>query len=66
MILKNLGQILINVVTLIGVLFNYAFTRLNEIQITFKKPQKPHNYEELHNVSIPRDYEEYGDNYPIY
>ena len=63
MILKNLGQILINVVTLIGVLFNYAFIRLNEIQITFKKP---HNYEALHNTSIPIDYEEWGDNYPIY
>ena len=66
MLLKNLGQILINVSVLIFYLGHYTYLRIIETnipQITFKKP---HNYEALHNASIPIDYEEYGDNYPIY
>ena len=66
MLLKNIGQILINISVIIFYLGHHAYLRIIETnipQITFKKP---HNYEALHNKSIPIDYEEWGDNYPIY
>ena len=62
MLLKNLGQILINVSILILYLGHYAYLRIIETnipQITFKKP---HNYEAPHYI----EYEQWGDNYPIY
>ena len=59
MLLKNIGQILINVSVLLFYLGHHAYLRIIETnipQITFKKPQ---------SYKAPQ-YEEYGDNYPIY
>ena len=62
MLLKNLGQILINISILIFYLGHHAYLHIIETnipQIKFKKPQKSQSYK------APQ-YEEWGDNYPIY
>ena len=62
MLLKNLGQILINVSVLLFYLGHYTYLRIIETnipQITFKKPQSSKDTRYI-------EYEQWGDNYPIY
>ena len=70
MLLKNLGQILINISVLIFYLGHHAYLHIIETNIPQIKFKKPQNYKALHNKSVPIDYEinyeEYGDNFPIY
>ena len=62
MLLKNLGQILINVSVLLFYLGHYTYLRIiepNNTKVTFKKSQSSKDTRYI-------EYEQWGDNYPIY
>ena len=62
MLLKNLGQILINVSVLTFYLSHYAYLRIietNNTKVTLKKSQSSKDTRYI-------EYEQWGDNYPIY
>ena len=62
MLLKNLGQILINVSVLTFYLSHYSYLRIiepNNTKVTLKKSQSSKDTRYI-------EYEQWGDNYPIY